>query len=92
MFKKCPGVNNIVRPELIIRTCPYCGDDEVEFFSYETEINCDSCGELVHREATPSCVVWCDNAYECIDDLLERKLISKTKASDLIKIKEHAIK
>ena len=35
-----------------MRTCPVCGED-VEFFSYETEAECSSCGRTLHREVTP---------------------------------------
>lgn len=31
MLKTCPGVRDIVRPEIILRTCLACGED-VEFF------------------------------------------------------------
>ena len=48
MFKKCPGVRDVLRPEIILRTCPACGDD-VEFFSDETEAECSSCGRTLHR-------------------------------------------
>jgi len=50
-----------VRPEIILRTCPVCGE-EVEFFSYETKAVYPSCGRTLHRKATPSCVGWCENS------------------------------
>lgn len=91
MWKKCPGTRDVVRPEIILRTCPACGE-EVEFFSYETEAVCPSCGRTLHREATPSCVSWCEYASKCIDDLVERKLITPSRAAELRKIAEKAKK
>ncbi|MDI6888383.1 MAG: hypothetical protein QMC78_01635 [Methanocellales archaeon] len=87
MWKRCPGVRDVVWPELILRTCPACGE-EVEFFGYETEVACPSCGRTLHREATPSCVSWCEYASKCIDDLVERKLITPSRAAELRKIVE----
>ncbi len=87
MFKKCPGVRDFLRPEIILRTCPVCGDS-VEFFSDETEADCPSCGRKLHREAKPSCVSWCTYASKCIEDLVERKLITPSRAEELRKIAE----
>ena len=87
MFKKCPGVRDVLRPEIILKTCPACGDD-VEFFSDETEVECSSCGRTLHREASPSCVSWCEYASKCIADLVERKLITPSRAEELMKMVE----
>ncbi|NYT00483.1 MAG: phosphohydrolase [Methanocellales archaeon] len=85
MFRKCPGVRGVLRPEIILRTCPACGGD-VEFFSDETEVECPSCERTLHGEASPSCVSWCEYASKCIDDLVERKLITPSRAEELMKV------
>jgi len=82
MFKYCPGMRSLLRPRIIVRSCPYCGE-EVEFFEYETEQRCPNCGKVVHREASESCVVWCRYAEKCIDDMEDRGLITKNRAEDL---------
>lgn len=85
-FKYCPGVKDIVGPaQIIIRTCPSCGE-EVEFFSDETEAKCSKCGRMLHREATPSCVTWCQYAEKCIADLKERGLIPPSRAEELERV------
>ena len=33
MFKRCPGVRSLVEPQIIVRRCPFCGE-ELEFFEY----------------------------------------------------------
>ena len=85
MFKHCPGLDDLIRPEIIIVKCPNCGG-EVEFFGYELEQKCPSCGTSVCREAKPSCVTWCNYADKCIDDLEAKGLISKETAAELRKI------
>jgi len=85
-FKHCPGIRDLVKPvQIILRTCPSCGG-EVEFFSDETEARCPGCGRILHREATPSCVSWCQYAEKCIADLKDRGIISRSKADELEKI------
>ena len=82
-FKHCPGVKDIVGPtQIILRTCPACSE-EVEFFSDETETDCPGCGKKLHREATPSCVTWCQYAEKCIEDLKNRGLIPPSRAEEL---------
>ena len=79
----CPGVKDLIGPvQILTRTCPSCGE-EVEFFSDETEAKCQKCGRMLHREATPSCVTWCQYAMKCITDLRERGIISRSKADEL---------
>jgi len=84
-MKQCPGVRNLIRPQIIVRTCPVCGE-EVEFFDYEIEQKCPNCGTLIRRKAKPSCVTWCNYADKCIDDLEAKGLISKETAAELRKI------
>lgn len=85
MMKRCPGAKDLVEAKIIIRTCPVCGE-EVEFLGYETEAKCYNCGRTLHREATPSCITWCEYALKCIADLRERKLITSDRAEELEEI------
>jgi predicted RNA-binding Zn-ribbon protein involved in translation (DUF1610 family) len=84
-MKHCPGIKSLTEPKIIIRTCPACGG-EVEFFSDETEAKCPNCGRTLHREATPSCVTWCRYAFQCIEDLKNRGVITPSRAEELEKI------
>ena len=84
-MERCPGAKNLVEPSIVTRTCPACGE-EIEFFGYETEAKCYKCGRMLHREATPSCVTWCEYALKCIADLKKRKLITDSRAEELEKI------
>lgn len=85
MLKKCPGTRSLVEPKIIVRTCPACGE-EVEFLDFETEAKCSSCGRPLHREASASCVTWCEYALQCIADLRARRLITPERAEELKKI------
>jgi predicted RNA-binding Zn-ribbon protein involved in translation (DUF1610 family) len=89
MLRRCPGIKGLVEPSITIRTCPACGE-EVEFFGYETEAKCYNCGRMLHREATASCITWCEYALKCIADLKERKLITDARAEELEKIAKAA--
>jgi predicted RNA-binding Zn-ribbon protein involved in translation (DUF1610 family) len=85
MFKHCPGVKNIVSPQIITRSCPFCGE-EIEFFEYETQLECPECGKIVYREPSEVCVTWCSYADKCINELEMKKLINKERASELRKL------
>ncbi|MEM3011799.1 MAG: hypothetical protein QW084_00335 [Candidatus Hadarchaeales archaeon] len=85
MMDTCPGIRKLVEPQIVLRTCPACGE-EVEFFEYETETKCPKCGRKVHREASPSCVVWCKYADKCLEDLEKRKIITPARAEELRKL------
>jgi predicted RNA-binding Zn-ribbon protein involved in translation (DUF1610 family) len=84
-IKHCPGVRDLVEPKIILRTCPACGE-EVEFFSDEAEAECPNCGRRLHREASPSCVTWCQYAEACIADLEKRQLIPPSRVEELKRI------
>lgn len=82
-FKHCPGIKSIIGPvQIITRSCASCGE-EVEFFSDETELKCSNCGRMVHREASASCVIWCQYSEKCIDDLEKRGLIPPSRIDEL---------
>ena len=77
-----PIVGKRMKPALTKIGC------DVEFFSDETEVECSSCGRTLHREASPSCVSWCEYASKCIADLVERKLVTPSRAEELMKMAE----
>lgn len=87
MFRYCPGIRGLVDPGIIVKTCPFCGED-VEFLEYEIEQTCPGCGKKVRREASEACVSWCNYADKCIDDLLAKGVISEERAEMLRKILE----
>ncbi|MEM2341730.1 MAG: hypothetical protein QXX94_05530 [Candidatus Bathyarchaeia archaeon] len=84
MFKRCPGVRSLVEPQIIVRECPFCGE-EIEFFEYEMQLECPKCGRIVYRELTETCLSWCDYADKCIADLERRGIINKDRAEELRK-------
>ena len=47
--------------------CPDCGA-ELQVFSDEDIIKCWSCGKIINREETPSCVEWCVSARSCLGE------------------------
>ncbi len=85
MFKHCPGIRSIVSPQIIIRECPFCGE-EVEFFEYETQQECPSCGRIVYREPSEVCVTWCSYADKCINELVNKRMITDERAQELRKL------
>lgn len=68
MYDRCPGTASVARPDLVLVKCPKCGED-VEVFSDEERVVCDSCGTVVFREKTPSCFDWCQYSKECREEL-----------------------
>lgn len=76
-MERCPGAG--MKP--IVRRCPQCGE-EVEFLDLDFERAC-KCGKRLYREADQSCVVWCEYAEACIEDMLGRKMISPETAGKL---------
>jgi len=87
MFRRCPGIRSLIEPQIIIRRCPFCGE-ELEFFEHETQLECPKCGRMVHREPTKTCLSWCDHADKCIADLENRGVISRARAEELRKLIE----
>lgn len=67
---------------VMMRTCPECGE-EVEFLDLDFERDCPECGKKLYREADQSCVIWCEYAEECIDDMEERGMVSEEQAQEL---------
>ena len=77
MFDKCPGIDEIRRPTIQVKTCPNCGA-KVELFSDEMKVACDGCGFIVYNDLE-SCIQWCKLAKECVGEEMYQKLIKKTK-------------
>ena len=82
MEQKCPGrMWKDVKSE--VRVCPQC-HRPVEMFSDEEKVRC-KCGEVILREAVPSCIQWCAAAEKCLGGVLDlkelrRKLMEKAAA------------
>lgn len=76
IFEGCQGKAS--ENYMIHKICPECGE-EVELFSTDTEVVCDNCGKIVYND-TLSCVMWCDQAKECVGEELYNKIMA---ANDL---------
>ncbi len=87
MFRHCPGARNIIRPQIILVKCPYCGE-EVEFFEYEVEAKCSSCGRIVKRNPSQSCIFWCSAVVDCIKNLVALNVLTIDRADELLKLVE----
>jgi len=72
MFDRCPGAANLRTPTLKIKKCPKCGA-EVEVFSNDLKVECDSCGFVIYNDLE-LCINWCKFAKECVGEELYKKL------------------
>jgi NADH pyrophosphatase NudC (nudix superfamily) len=66
MTASCPG-QDFRKLKVELHRCPKCRA-EVEIFSDEPRVRCPKCGEMVYRENTPSCIVWCTSARQCLGE------------------------
>lgn len=89
MLERCPGARSLIEPKIILRSCPSCGE-EIEFFEYEEQLQCPECGKMVYREVSETCLSWCNYAEKCIEDLENRRLISKERGEELRKLIKRA--
>jgi len=66
---RCPGSlkSSLARP--LERRCPKCGA-MVEIWSDEERATC-TCGGVVFRDKTPTCVEWCAAAQKCLGHILD---------------------
>ena len=85
MLNRCPGNRSLVEPQIILRSCPFCGE-EVELFEYETQLERPNCHKIVYREGGETCLAWCNYAEKCISDLEQRGLINKERGEELRKL------
>ena len=77
MEQKCPGrMRRDIRSE--VRKCPQCGRP-VEMFSDEEKVRC-GCGNVILREAVPSCIQWCAAAEKCLGGVLDVKELKRKLA------------
>ena len=65
--KKCPGSLGFAEPRPADIACPTCGT-VAEIWSDEATARCASCGKLVIRTDTQSCLDWCRYAKECLGE------------------------
>lgn len=65
-------------PTLTIKTCPECGS-EVEVFSIDTSVQCETCGFTVYNDAV-SCVEWCKYGRQCVGDEEYERLMDVVRA------------
>jgi hypothetical protein len=75
LYDFCPGAAGLKTPTLTIKKCPNCGS-EVEVFSTDTSVACDSCGTLVYNDDL-TCAEWCSHAKECLGEELYNRLTAR---------------
>jgi hypothetical protein len=84
-FKKplifeCPGAEKIKRVEIIDVTCPHCHEKgTASAAGFENEFACESCGEIIERELTESCIEKCPVGSECVGPERYRKYMNGRK-------------
>ena len=78
MEMSCPGRESRKLDSRVVR-CPRCGA-HVEIFSDEQKVRC-RCGELILREALPSCIQWCPAAERCLGEVIDIREIRKRLAA-----------
>lgn len=76
---KCPGSCHGNTPQLVIKTCPECGN-EIEMFSVDMKVVCDRCGYEAYNDIQ-YCIEWCSHAEQCIGAEMYRKLVSEKENS-----------
>lgn len=79
--KNCPGSSRIRSPVPEDFSCPSCGAS-VEIWSHEFKGTCESCGHMVFREKTPSCIQWCHFAAQCVGEKTYRELKEQAKEAE----------
>lgn len=76
----CPGAADLRRPTIIFKTCPRCGE-EIELFSNDVKMDCDSCGFTIYND-TMSCVKWCEYAKECVGEEAYNQVMEMLKRQE----------
>ncbi len=74
MDMQCPGRKDRELDSLLVK-CPQC-HKVVEIFSDEQKVRC-RCGEVILREAVPSCIMWCPAAERCLGDVIDLREVRK---------------
>ncbi|MDD5006295.1 MAG: hypothetical protein PHS93_07380 [Candidatus Omnitrophica bacterium] len=86
MIFECPGAKLFKQPQPEIIKCSFCCG-EVEIWTDEVKAVCPSCGEILTREQTQSCLDWCKFAKECVGgQLYEKYLNNKHIGQDKVTI------
>jgi transposase len=80
MLDKCPCAASILKPTLVLKNCPECGEEN-ELLSTEMKRKCSKCGFIIYNDVT-SCVQWCEYARECVGDELFERLMGNEQAPD----------
>ena len=70
IMEGCQGKPQI---KIMEKTCPQCGC-EVEIFSIDTQVACDTCGFVIYND-TLNCVQWCKYARKCVGDEMYEHLM-----------------
>ena len=70
----CPG-RRVRTVESVEVLCPACGRG-VELFTDEIKARC-RCGEVILREALPSCAMWCPAAERCLGKVIDLRLVQQ---------------
>lgn len=74
MEMSCPGRQDRNLDSQVVR-CPECGAP-VEIFSDEQKARC-RCGNVILREALPSCISWCPAAERCLGQIIDIREVRK---------------
>ncbi len=66
---QCTGAEKIKRIEIIDITCPHCHKKgTVSVAGFENEFTCESCGEVIQRDLSESCIEKCPVGSECVGE------------------------
>ncbi len=66
---QCPGAEKIKRIEIIDITCPHCHKKgTASVAGFENEFTCESCGEVIQRDLSESCIEKCPVGSECVGE------------------------
>ena len=80
MTTGCPGAASLKGArEIKLKTCPECGA-EIEIFSGDISSAC-RCGFIAYAD-TPSCVMWCARARECVGDAIYEEYKRRIKKNE----------
>jgi len=71
---ECSGAEKIKRVEIIDVTCPHCHKKgTASVAGFENEFTCESCGEVIQRDLSESCIEKCPVGSECVGEERYRK-------------------
>ena len=80
---ECPGAEKIKRVEIIDVTCPHCHKKgTASVAGFENEFTCESCGEVIQRDLSESCIEKCPVGSECVGEERYRKYMKGRSKAD----------